>query len=132
MLEIFITLIVLIVLYHILMKAYIFFKYEIPIRRFLDRTQIVEELYETMMKEVLKVDVSYPIPIQIVYDDVQLVFSNTAEASVEFEKVIKEALELHEKLVQLANLSDELMEEKEILIDICHQVRMLRWQMQTN
>lgn len=108
----------------------IIIKMGIPIWRFMSRADAVIELY-AVMKEVLKIDFSKVEKIEVSYGKYKLNFSNTNEASIEFEKIVDDALEYYDKLGWIANLNNYTLEvKKEKLIRICSEVRMLRWKKQ--
>lgn len=114
----------------IFLIAFIIIKIAVPIWRFMVRADAVIKLYD-LFKEILKMDFSIKEKIEVSYGKYKLKFSNTNEASIEFEKLVNEALEYYDKLGWIAIVVDDTVKvQKDELIEICSEVRTLRWQKQ--
>lgn len=113
----------------IFLIALIIIKIAVPMWRFMVRAGAVIKLYG-LFKELLKMDFSKEEKIEIAYGKYKLKFANTNEASIEFEKLVNEALKYYDKLGWIAIVDDALKGEKDELVRICHEVRTLRWQKQ--
>ena len=114
----------------IFLIAFIIIKIAVPIWRFMVRADAVIKLYD-LFKEILKMDFSIKEKIEVSYGKYKLKFSNTNEASIEFEKLVNEALEYYDKLGWIAIVVDDTVKlQKDELIGICSEVRTLRWQKQ--
>ena len=114
----------------IFLIAFIIIKIALPIWRFMVRADAVIKLYD-LFKEILKMDFSIKEKIEVSYGKYKLKFSNTNEASIEFEKLVNEALEYYDKLGWIAIVVDDTVKvQKDELIEICSEVRTLRWQKQ--
>lgn len=98
----------------------------VPMYRFLARANAVIKLYP-IFKELLKIDFSKKDKVQVSYNEFKLVFYNTDEASIEFEKLIQDALKCYDKLGWIAIIDDEFKTLKDELVRICSEVRTLRW-----
>ena len=110
-----------------LFTAYIIFviiKIGIPLWRFMVKEDAIVNLY-VLFNELLKRD--FQKEIEVSYGKYKLKFANTHEASIEFEKLIHEALECYDQLAQLPIVDDNLKSRKDKLVKICHEVRTLRW-----
>ncbi len=130
MLQQFFALFITFIIFIIFVIASIIIKMGIPIWRFMSRADAVIELY-AIMKEVLKTDFSKEEKIEVSYGKYKLNYSNTNEASIEFEKIVDDALEYYDKLGWIATLNNYTLEvKKDELIYICSEVRMLRWKKQ--
>ena len=109
------------------------FKVALPMWRFIIRANAVIELYP-FFKKILKRDFSKENKIRLIYNNgicmYILEFSNTCEASFEFEKIVKEALEYYDKLGAITFVDNSFKVLKEQLIQICSEVRIMRWQKQ--
>ena len=114
----------------IFLIAFIIIKIAVPMWRFMVRADAVIKLYDLYFKEILKMDISIKEKIEVSYGKYKLKFSNTNEASIEFEKVVNEALEYYDKLGWIAIVDDTVKVQKDELIGICSEVRTLRWQKQ--
>jgi hypothetical protein len=108
-------------------------KVVLPIWRFMIRAYAVIDLYSSF-KELLKKDFSKKDKIKLTHGSAihkyEFEFSNTSEASIEFEKIVQEALEYYDKLEWIAIADNLLKNLQEELIKICSEVRMMRWQKQ--
>ena len=114
----------------IFLIAFIIIKIAVPIWRFMVRADAVIKLYD-LFKEILKMDFSIKEKIEVSYGKYKLKFSNTNEASIEFEKLVNEALEYYDKLGWIAIVVDDTVKvQKDELLEICSEVRTLRWQKQ--
>ena len=60
----------------------------------------------------------------------ELEFSNTLESSLEYEKIIQEALEYYDKLRWIAIVDNSFEAQQRELLKICSEVRLMRWQKQ--
>ena len=90
----------------IFLIAFIIIKIAVPIWRFMVRADAVIKLYD-LFKEILKMDFSIKEKIEVSYGKYKLKFSNTNEASIEFEKLVNEALEYYDKLGWIAIVVDD-------------------------
>lgn len=94
------------------------------------RAVAVINLY-SLYKELLKIDFSKENKIKLTYvkgsHKYKFEFSNTNEASIEFEKIVQEALEYYDKHIIVGNSFKVRQKE---LLQICSEVRMMRWQKQ--
>lgn len=113
----------------IFLIALIIIKIAVPMWRFMVRADSVIKLYG-LFKEILKMDFSKKEEIEVSYGKYKLKFANTNEASIEFEKLVNEALEYYDKLGWIAIVDDTFKSQKDELIRICSEVRTLRWQKQ--
>ena len=113
----------------IFLIAFIIIKIAVPMWRFMVRADAVIKLYD-FFKEILKMDFSIKEKIEVSYGKYKLKFANTNEASIEFEKLVNEALEYYDKLGWIAIVDDTFKVQKDELIRICSEVRTLRWQKQ--
>ena len=114
----------------IFLIAFIIIKIAVPIWRFMVRADAVIKLYD-LFKEILKMDFSIKEKIEVSYGKYKLKFSNTNEASIEFEKLVNEALEYYDKLGWIAIVVDDTVKvQKDELLGICSEVRTLRGQKQ--
>ena len=119
----------LIIIFIILTIAFVVIKIALPMWRFMVRADAVVNLY-VLFKKLLKVEFSKEYKIEVSYGKYKLEFTNTNEASIEFEKLINEALEYYDKLGWIAIADDTFKGQKDELIRICSEVRTLRWQKQ--
>lgn len=95
------------------------------------RADAVINLY-SLYKELLKIDFSKENIIKLTYvikgiHKYKFELSNTNEASIEFEKIVQEALEYYDKHIIVGNSFKVRQKE---LLQICSEVRMMRWQKQ--
>ena len=109
--------------------AFVIIKIAVPMWRFMVRADAVIKLY-VLFKEVLRMDFSKEEKIEVSYGKYKLKFANTNEASIEFEKLVHEALEYYDKLGWIAVVDDTFKAQKDELIRICSDVRTLRWEKQ--
>lgn len=109
--------------------AFVIIKIAIPMWRFMIRADSVIQLY-VLFKELLRMDFSKEEKIEVSYGKYKLTFANTNEASIEFEKLVHDALEYYDKLGWIAVVDDTFKNQKDELIRICSDVRMLRWDKQ--
>lgn len=103
----------------------------LPIFLFEKKRESVVKIYDYLKKERI-LDSSYQSEdiIEISYKKDKIEFSTTQEASIEIENLINEALEIYDMLGEIATDDDELISQKDELIRICYEVRVLRWQQQ--
>ena len=105
----------------------------LPIWRFMIRADAVITSY-SLVKEILKKDFSKKDKIKLKCDTgsykYNIEFSNTNEASIEYEKIVQEAIEYYEKLGWIAIADNSFKEQQKKLIQICSEVRMMRWKKQ--
>ncbi len=113
----------------IFLIALIIIKIAVPMWRFMVRADAVIKLYG-LFKKILKMDFSKKEEIEVSYGKYKLKFANINEASIEFEKLVNEALEYYDKLGWIAIVDDTFKVQKDELIRICSEVRTLRWQKQ--
>ncbi len=113
----------------IFLIAFIIIKIAVPMWRFMVRADAVIKLYG-LFKEILRVEFSKEEKIKVSYGKYTLKFANTNEASIEFEKLVHEALEYYDKLGWIAVVDTTCKAQKDELIHICSEVRMLRWEKQ--
>lgn len=109
--------------------AFVIIKIAVPMWRFMVRADAVIKLY-VLFKEILRKDFSKEEKIEVSYGKYKLKFANTNEASIEFEKLVHEALEYYDKLGWIAVVDDTFKAQKDELIRICSDVRTLRWEKQ--
>lgn len=114
----------------IFLIAFIIIKIVLPMWRFMVRADAVIELYK-IFETILEQDFSSKEEkIEISYGKYKIEFANTNEASIEFEKIVNEALEYYDKLGWIAIADDSFKVQKNKLINICSEVRTLRWKKQ--
>lgn len=113
----------------IFLIAFIIIKIAVPMWRFMERADAVIKLYG-LFKEVLRMEFSKEEKIEVSYRKYKLKFANTNEASIEFEKLVHEALEYYDKLGWIAVVDDTFKTQRDELIQICSEVRTLRWKKQ--
>lgn len=113
----------------IFLIAFIIIKIAVPMWRFMIRADAVIKLYG-LFKEILRMEFSKEEKIEVSYGKYKLKFTNTNEASIEFEKLVNEALKYYDKLGWIAVVNDTFKAQKDKLIHICSEVRMLRWEKQ--
>lgn len=101
----------------------------IPMWRFMERADTVIKLYN-FFKVLLKKDFSQEEKIHLTYGKYKMAFANTYEASIEFEKLIQEALEYYDKLGWIAVVCSDFQVQKDELVNICYEIRKLRWKNQ--
>lgn len=106
-------------------------KVALPMWRFMIRADAVIELY-SLFKELLQKDFAKESKIELTYGNgshkYKLEFSNTREASLEYEKIVQEALEYYDKLGWIAIVDNSFKAQQQELLRICSEVRMMRWQ----
>lgn len=107
----------------------IIIKIAVPMWRFMVRAGAVIRLYP-LFKDLLKEDFSKKEKIKLQYGKFELKFANTNEASIEFEKMVMEALEYYDKLGWIAVVDDSFKGYKDELVKISSEVRTLRWHKQ--
>ena len=101
------------------------------LRRFLKSSNAAITLYEEYFKEVLAKKFSvdkeliYVVSWGLKYN---FEFVNTLEASLKYEEMIQEALADYDKLDQ--DMQYVLSNERHKLVQICSEIRTLRWEMQ--
>lgn len=113
----------------IFVVALIIIKIVLPIWRFMIKADSVIQLYD-VLKKILQKDFSSEEKIKATYGKYKFEFSNTNEASIEFEKMVDEALEYYDKLGWIAIADSSFKNQKDKLIDIKSEVRTLRWKKQ--
>lgn len=113
----------------IFMIGLIIIKIAVPMWRFMVRADAVIRLYP-LFKDLLKEDFSKKEKIKLQYGKFELKFSNTNEASIEFEKMVMETLEYYDKLDWIAVVDDSFKGYKDELVKISFEVRTLRWHKQ--
>lgn len=113
----------------IFLIAFIIIKLAISMWRFMIMADAVIQLYG-IFKEILKMDFSKKEEIEIPYGKYTMKFSNTNEASIEFEKLVNEALEYYDKLGWIAIVIDAFKVQKDVLVRIRSEVITIRWQKQ--
>ena len=113
----------------IFLIAFIIIKLAISMWRFMIMADAVIQLYG-IFKEILKMDFSKKEEIEIPYGKYTMKFSNTNEASIEFEKLVNEALEYYDKLGWIAIVIDAFKVQKDVLVRIHSEVITIRWQKQ--
>ena len=107
----------------------------LPLLRFLIRADSIFEMYN-FFKALLEMDFSskdeHEVEFKVSYGQFcykkKIEFSNAIEASVEYEKLILEALDYYEKLGQIAIINNSLKVQQKKLLHICSEIRSLRWQ----
>lgn len=111
----------------LLFIALIIIKIALPMYRFMLNAETTIHLYDNVFKIILRIDFSKVENVKVTYGKYKFEFSNTNEASIEFEKMIKEALDCYDKLGDIGVMDDELKAKKDRLIEICSEVRTMRW-----
>ena len=98
--------------------------------RFMESADNVIHLF-SLLKILLKFDdLPQKGEIKISYGKCKLKFGNVNEASIELEKLAKEALEYYDKLGWIAMTDNYFQVQKDKLINICYELRKLRWENQ--
>ena len=96
----------------------------------LDSYDYVINLF-SLLKILLKFDdLPQKGEIKISYGKCKLKFGNVNEASIELEKLAKEALEYYDKLGWIAMTDNYFQVQKDKLINICYELRKLMWENQ--
>ena len=102
----------------------------LPMWRFMESADNVIHLF-SLLKILLKFDdLPQKGEIKISYGKCKLKFGNVNEASIELEKLAKEALEYYDKLGWIAMTDNYFQVQKDKLINICYELRKLRWENQ--
>ena len=114
----------------ILLIAIIIITIILPMWRFMESADNVIHLF-SLLKILLKFD-DLPQKGEIKISDgkCKLKFGNVNEASIELEKLAKEALEYYDKLGWIAMTDNYFQVQKDKLINICYELRKLRWENQ--
>ena len=114
----------------ILVIAIIIITIILPMWRFMESADNVIHLF-SLLKILLKFDdLPQKGEIKISYGKCKLKFGNVNEASIELEKLAKEALEYYDKLGWIAMTDNYFQVQKDKLINICYELRKLRWENQ--
>lgn len=114
----------------ILLIAIIIITIILPMWRFMESADNVIHLF-SLLKILLKFDdLPQKGEIKISYCKCKLKFGNVNEASIELEKLAKEALEYYDKLGWIAMTDNYFQVQKDKLINICYELRKLRWENQ--
>lgn len=114
----------------ILLIAIIIITIILPMWRFMESADNVIHLF-SLLKILLKFDdLPQKREIKISYGKCKLKFGNVNEASIELEKLAKEALEYYDKLGWIAMTDNYFQVQKDKLINICYELRKLRWENQ--
>lgn len=114
----------------ILLIAIIIITIILPMWRFMESADNVIHLF-SLLKILLKFDdLPQKGKIKISYGKCKLKFGNVNEASIELEKLAKEALEYYDKLGWIAMTDNYFQVQKDKLINICYELRKLRWENQ--
>lgn len=114
----------------ILLIAIIIITIALPMWRFMESADNVIHLF-SLLKILLKFDdFSQKGEIKISYGKCKLKFGNVNEASIKLEKLAKEALEYYDKLGWIAMTDNDFQVQKDKLINICYELRKLRWENQ--
>lgn len=109
---------------------FLILKLVIPIWQLMLKADTIFYLYDNLFKVLLKRDFSTNEKISFNCGDYLFKFSNTNEASMEFEKIVQEALAYYNNFDWIIKKDYSLQEKKDKLVDICCEVRALRWQKQ--
>ena len=112
----------------ILLIAIIIITIILPMWRFMESADNVIHLF-SLLKILLKFD-DLPQKGEIKISYGKLKFGNVNEASIELEKLAKEALEYYDKLGWIAMTDNYFQVQKDKLINICYELRKLRWENQ--
>ena len=116
----------------ILLIAIIIITIILPMWRFMESADNVIHLF-SLLKILLKFDdLPQKGEIKISYGKCKLKFGNVNEASIELEKLAKEALEYYDKLGWIAMTDNYFQVQKDKLINICYELRKLRWENQSS
>lgn len=114
----------------ILLIAIIIITIILPMWRFMESADNVIHLF-SLLKILLKFDdLPQKREIKISYGKCKLKFGNVNEASIELKKLAKEALEYYDKLGWIAMTDNYFQVQKDKLINICYELRKLRWENQ--
>ncbi len=114
----------------ILLIAIIIITIILPMWRFMESADNVIHLF-SLLKILLKFDdLQQKGEIKISYGKCKLKFGNVNEASIKLEKLAKEALEYYDKLGWIAMTDNYFQVQKDKLINICYELRKLRWENQ--
>ena len=108
--------------------AFVVIKMTFLLYDFLIRAISITKLYEEYKENQKKGDFTRKDELECWKYQVKV--TDTNEACNEFEKMIDEALKYYDKLGVLANGNDIVNIKKDKLIDICNEVRMIRWRSQ--
>ena len=115
--------------------SFLIFNIALPMWRFMVKADAAITLYP-WFKDLLKTDFSCKNGNKIVLDysigghKCELEFSNTNEAISEFERIVEEALGYYDKLGWIANVDNFVEVKKKELLQICNEIKMIRWQKQ--
>lgn len=114
----------------ILLIAIIIITIILPMWRFMESADNVIHLF-SLLKILLKFDdLPQKREIKISYGKCKLKFGNVNEASIELKKLAKDALEYYDKLGWIAMTDNYFQVQKDKLINICYELRKLRWENQ--
>lgn len=113
--------------------VFVFFIYEnivdfFAVRTFLNRSKAIIKIYE-ILKKYLESNIKLPEDeeIEIAYKKYKLEFSDASAASIVFEQFIDITLEYYEYIVDVGIENEEVEEQKTKIIQICYEIRKLRW-----
>lgn len=113
--------------------VFVFFIYEdivnfFVVRIFLNKSEAIIEIYK-ILKKYLESNIKLPEDeaIEIAYKKYKLEFSDAREASIVFEEFINITLEYYEYIVDVGIKDEEVEEQKTKIIQICYELRKLRW-----
>ena len=112
----------------ILMTAIVVIKMTLSLYAFLVRAISIIKLYNEFKENQKKGSCTRKDELECWKYQVKV--TDTNEAGLEFEKMIDEALKYYDKLGVLTNGNDIVNIKKDKLIDICNEVRMIRWRSQ--
>lgn len=107
-------------------RYYIWSKREDQIDDFIDHAEHIIQLYDEKMRKILENVTTYKESRTEYYGNWSITFSTTAEASMAMESIIKKTIEQFESK-EYMQLYDELKQLNRRLIDICAEIRMMRW-----
>lgn len=106
----------------------IFFEMAVPMWRFQTRATDATRAYELLKNDLEKTfSLKGGASFKVKCGKYKLQFSNNVELLDELEKVIEDALVFYDKLGWIKETSDVYVSEKEMLLKIGAEVRMIRW-----
>lgn len=101
-----------------------------PLYRCLTLTDVIFYYYDNVYLDLLNTNFESTEAIEVSYEGYTILFKNIYEAGTELEKLITEALSYYDELGWIVDMDDDLKYGKKKLIEICHEIRMLRWKKQ--
>ena len=102
-------------------------KIAVPLYRYMLISDVVIHLYHTVYLDLINTNFESVEAIEVSYGGYTILFRNIYDAGTELEKLITKALSYYDELEWIVDLDDDLKYEKKRLVEICHEIRMLRW-----